>query len=171
MMNPVAVETTGTARQNATRTWSWYSNPWPTAGVDPNKDPTAWFTGLGPNSSATYAFDLSDGASFVWGTPDFYNRVEFLLGDTVVDSFQLTARNDLGPASRRNGAALAVFSNIAGGVFDGMRFSTPRISFEYANLTTTVTIAPIPLPAGGVLLLTALGGLAIARKRKQDAQA
>lgn len=164
--NPAAIATTGDVRQNVTRTWSWFSNPWPTAGADPNQDPTAWFTGVGAKASATYAFDLSGGVSFVWGTPDYYNRVEFLWGDIVVDSLQLNASYDLSPALRRTGAALAVFSDIAGGVFDGMRMSSPRISFEFANLTTSPPIAPIPLPAGGALLLTALGGLAIARKRK-----
>lgn len=37
-------------------------------------------------------------------------------------------------------------------------FRISGLSFEY--------VAPIPLPAGGVLLLTALGGLALARRRK-----
>lgn len=37
------------------------------------------------------------------------------------------------------------------------------------DLKLTVDTAPIPLPAGGALLITALGGMAIARKRKKAA--
>lgn len=56
-----------------------------------------------------------------------------------------------------------MFSDILGGVFDGIRFSSKDYSMEFANLT----VAPIPLPAGGVLLLTAVGGLAIAQRRRK----
>lgn len=38
---------------------------------------------------------------------------------------------------------------------------------DYALAAVDYEIAPIPLPAGGLLLLTALGGLAAARRRKQ----
>jgi hypothetical protein len=36
----------------------------------------------------------------------------------------------------------------------------------YGGLIDNVSIAPVPLPAGALLLLTAFGGLAVARKRK-----
>ena len=35
--------------------------------------------------------------------------------------------------------------------------------------TVQITLAPVPLPAGGLLLLTALGGLAVARRRRKAA--
>jgi hypothetical protein len=38
---------------------------------------------------------------------------------------------------------------------------------DYALAGLDVEVAPIPLPAGGLLLLTAIGGLAAARRRKQ----
>ena len=38
---------------------------------------------------------------------------------------------------------------------------------DYALAAVDYEVAPIPLPAGGLLLLTALGGLAAARRRKQ----
>lgn len=168
VMNPLAIATTGDVRENKTRTWPLFGNPWPGATNKPADAPNAWFTGIGRNASATYAFDLSGGASFVWGTPDYYNKIEFLLGDGVVDTFALKAGDIVAPAVHRTGAALAVFSNIIGGVFDGIRFSSTQYSFEIANLTTTPP-APIPLPAGGALLLTAIGGLAVARRRKRAA--
>ncbi len=36
---------------------------------------------------------------------------------------------------------------------------------EFVDFRAESTPAPIPLPAGGLLLLTALGGLAVARRR------
>jgi hypothetical protein len=42
-------------------------------------------------------------------------------------------------------------------------------SDQTANVNSTLAVSPIPLPAGGLLLLTALGGLAFGRRRKQAA--
>lgn len=35
-----------------------------------------------------------------------------------------------------------------------------------SHVTTTESISPVPLPAGGLLLLSALGGMALVRRRK-----
>ncbi|TMV15160.1 VPLPA-CTERM sorting domain-containing protein [Arenibacterium halophilum] len=45
---------------------------------------------------------------------------------------------------------------------------TTQSNVATASFSATTT-TPVPLPAGGVLILTALGGLAIARKRKKAA--
>lgn len=37
---------------------------------------------------------------------------------------------------------------------------------DFDDMVVRIDVAPVPLPAGGVLLLTALGGLAAARRRK-----
>ena len=46
--------------------------------------------------------------------------------------------------------------------FDSVKFSSTGNSFEFA-------LAPVPLPAAGLLLLTALGGMKVmSRRRKRE---
>ena len=171
VMMPTATATSGAVVQNITRDRPRYDNPW-TRGRDydpATADPNAYFSAIGAGGSATYSFDLSSAASFVWGSPDYHNKIEFLLGGVVVDSFKLAKGMDLSPAFKGGGAALAIFTDIMGGVFDSIRFSTPQYSFEIANLSATPAPAPVPLPAGAVLMISALGGLALGRRRKQRA--
>ncbi|WP_371056002.1 VPLPA-CTERM sorting domain-containing protein [Rhodosalinus sp. K401] len=62
--------------------------------------------------------------------------------------------------------------NTAQGYLDGI-FGANTGNYQLTYLESTqggqnlVTMAPIPLPAGGVLLLGALGGLAVARRRRK----
>lgn len=82
-----------------------------------------------------------------------------------------------------SGSTLAVFAQSSyphnnggqtvsvAGLFDNIT----SISFQNLNRGSVriddimVTIAPVPLPAGGLLLLTALGGIAVARRRSRTA--
>lgn len=97
--------------------------------------------------------------SFVWGTPDPFNRVIFYKGGVEVDSIA----GSLFPTRALNvGMPLTTVSNIMGGGFDTIRFSSRGVAFEYAN----ISVAAIPVPAAGLLLLTALGGVAALRRRK-----
>ena len=57
---------------------------------------------------------------------------------------------------------LSVFTQVTDVTFDRLVFSAGKPALEYANLT----IAAVPLPAGGLLLLAALGGVAALRRRK-----
>lgn len=166
--NPLAVSTTGTVHQNVTFDRPRFDNPWtvpdPVTGVE-TPGPTDLYTGVSQNGSATYRFDLSVAASFVWGSLDSVNRVEFLRGTKVVDSYTpVDGRRGLPDIYRGGRSFLATFTGITGGAFDGIRFSTGDFAFEFANLT--VTAAPVPLPACGALLLGALGGLVVLRRRK-----
>jgi hypothetical protein len=60
------------------------------------------------------------------------------------------------------------------GLFDVTKAGTYNLDFAatgraetYGGLIDNVAISPVPVPAGGVLLLTALGGLALARRRQR----
>ncbi len=46
---------------------------------------------------------------------------------------------------------------------------TPSMPDDDLPGTATVTMSPVPLPAGGVLLLTGLFGIATLRRRKKQA--
>lgn len=97
--------------------------------------------------------------SFVWGTPDPFNRVVFFRGGVQVDSIDGTL---FSTRALNVDMPLTTVSNINGGGFDTVRFSSQGVAFEYANLS----VAAIPVPAAGLLLLTALGGVALLRRRK-----
>ena len=103
--------------------------------------------------------------TFLWGSIDSYNIVEFLLGGDSVFSFtgdsmiaMLPDGHSDGTGPNFEGVALVTFSNFERG-FDTVKFTSNQAAFE-------IGLSPIPLPAGGLLLLGALGGLAALRRRK-----
>jgi len=105
--------------------------------------------------------------SLLWGSPDDKNMIEFLLGGTSVGKFWGAEfgwfSKDIVQGPGR-GAALLSLSGIT---FDAVRFTTweKAGSFEFSNLRSAA-VSTVPLPAGGVLLLAGLGGLAALRRRK-----
>ncbi|TCM82675.1 VPLPA-CTERM sorting domain-containing protein [Rhodovulum steppense] len=102
--------------------------------------------------------------SLLWGSPDNDNLVEFLLGDAVVGTFwgaDFLSFSDFEIVKHPGQGAVHVsFSGID---FDAVRFSAYMGggSFEFSNV-----VAPVPLPAGALLLLTGLGALAAARRAR-----
>lgn len=85
------------------------------------------------------------------------------LGNALPDgSWQVNvALPDVGAGSLFNVAALNVQS-----AFKVQSISFDVIGDQNQRLALVQQIAPVPLPAGGLLLLGALGGLAVARRRK-----
>jgi hypothetical protein len=164
--NPIASNTVGKVVENNPHDITNVRiGPW--AGT-PNGKPgkTQNYTSVAPkgkdNGVAEYVFQNSfRKLSFVWGTPDKYNTVNFYrtgagLIDTVVG---------FGDGSNIALPKVAV-TDIGDGLgFDRVEFVSTGTAFEYANLVASQP-APVPVPAAGLLLLTALGAVSLMRKRK-----
>lgn len=108
----------------------------------------------------TYTFSgLSSFLSLVWGSPDSYNTLKFYNGLTEVDSVLGGAITGCCGLNIAN----SLVNITTASAFNKVVFKSTSAAFEYANLTN---VAPVPLPAGGVLLLGGLAGLAALRRRK-----
>ena len=101
----------------------------------------------------------------LWGSIDSYNTIKFYLGDDLVKSWNgteiITKFSLGGSANNFEQVALLRFSFDG---FDSVEFSSTGNSFEFA-------LAPVPLPAAGLLLLTALGGMSVISRRRKKADA
>lgn len=111
----------------------------------------------GPPSSG---FGTGSGTfTFVWGTPDTYNRLSFYNGATLLDTVTGSGNG--------TGSYLATVSGL--GSYDRVVFeSIGQNAFEFA------AVSPVPLPAslpmfGGAVL--ALGGFAMLRRGRAGAPA
>ncbi|MEM1381227.1 MAG: hypothetical protein AAGH41_11465 [Pseudomonadota bacterium] len=102
---------------------------------------------------------------FLWGTPDFAgiagsltNSIEVFSDGVSLGTLDLT---DLVPAFMppRDTTLTRIVSDM---MFDEVRFSSTRNSFELANISTTA----VPVPGAFVLMA---GGLALAGMRKRKA--
>ncbi len=118
-------------------------------------DTTPYFS-VGPGSttnSATLEFLIDQTSlSFLWGSPDGFNSLTFRLDGDNVASF---TGNDVDPSPF--GASFVTYD----GLFDEVVFASPSgNAFEFSNLSAVA----VPLPAGLVLMLTALGGLVAVRR-------
>jgi hypothetical protein len=156
--NPLATSHTGSLVENVTGTIvNDRRSPWdaPNSTVSPTAA-SAVYSAV-RNGSAVFDF-ASDrvGLSLVWGTPGPRNVLELFLNG--VSQLRLTGTDAVGP----NGAAYSRFTAITDVRFDRAVFSAGNPAFEFSNLT----IAAVPLPAGGLLLIGALGGLMILRRRQ-----
>ena len=117
----------------------------------------------GAPSPVTLTFSgVQDAFKILWGSIDSYNSITFSLGTTDVLTYtgnQLAAALGISPATgfaRYEKVALVSFEDLS---FDKVTFTSSSAAFEFA-------LAPVPLPAGGLLLIGAIGGLAALRRRK-----
>jgi hypothetical protein len=154
--NPLATATSGTVIENsANDVINQRLGPW--SGIPPVAGVSQIYTSVA-NGYAEYSFGSTfQKLSFVWGTPDKFNTVRFYLGGVLVDTLAGfgNGNNVLNPT--------ATVTKIGGGAgFDTVRFSSSAVAFEYSNISASV----IPVPAAGLMLVTALAGMAVLRRRK-----
>ncbi len=106
--------------------------------------------------SATYSFVRSSVLKFIWGSPDAYNAIDFYNNGVFVETVTVG-----GPYGLNVPNSFASITTV--GLFDEAVFKSGTPAFEIGNLTS---VAAVPLPAAGFLLLGALGGISALRRRK-----
>lgn len=112
------------------------------------------------NSPAVLAFAKTMTAlSLLWGSPDSYNYLEFWLDGAKVAT--VNGKKDVnGGTPTNNGPDASV--KVSSLTFDTVKFySKGDNAFEFANVA-----AQVPVPAAGLMLVSAVGGLAALRRRK-----
>lgn len=155
-----ASSTTGSVSENVTDSVSGERlSPW-----DGTAEDGAFYTSVSADSSATYEFGgVQTILNILWGSVDTYNDIDFLLGGVVVDTINGQALIDAGATA----ASGFVIATIAANAFDAIVLrSTGQNAFEFAELS-----AEVPLPGAAALLISGLGGLAFASRRKRKALA
>jgi hypothetical protein len=155
---------TGTVFEGATTSQSGVRrSPWEGTAFDGSV-----YTSVSGGASATYAVGPSKALSFVWGSPDTYNKLSFFFGNTLlgfITGAQVTT--DVKPITTAPvsapSAGLAFVKLVLDGglVFDTVKFESGSNAFEYGSVQAT----PVPLPAAAALLASALAALGLMRRR------
>lgn len=120
----------------------------------------------GAPSPVTLSFStVQQSFNLLWGSIDSYNTLTFYNGADEIASYNgddvVAALGLPGAAVNYEDVALINWTGFDNG-FDGVKFSSTQAAFEFA-------LAPIPLPAAGLMLIGALGGLTALRRRRKSA--
>lgn len=123
----------------------------------------------GLTTPAELTFDMAQSSfKMLWGSVDAGNKIAFYSGAAPVFTYtgqQLATLLGLVASGSAAGSfeevVLLTFDRFDE-TFDRIVFSSSRPAFEFALPEAAV----IPVPAAGLLLLTAVGGMAVLRRRK-----
>lgn len=118
----------------------------------------SYFNVTANNTAVLELSSLRTSFSFLWGSVDTYNTLRLVntAANTMIDIISTALGNPDAPTIGRG----ASYVTVSGFSFDRVEFISTGNSMEFSN------IAAVPLPAGGLLLIGALGGLAALRRRK-----
>lgn len=123
----------------------------------------AGYYALRRGETATLEADgVSNSLSLLWGSIDdspTWNLISFYLNGSLVDA---VSGENVVDAGLRAGPTIIEISDVT---FDAVVFSASSNAFEFSN----VSVAPVPLPASGLLLLVGMGGVVLLRRRAQAA--
>ena len=135
----------------------------PGISAPPPGDTSNYYT-VGAYGTATFSFtSTQDSLSFLWGSIDAYNVLQFSLGDGPITTILGSQIPDFAGLQTADGAARVTFTNL---LFDHVTFSnSPNIyAFEFDDINTTA----VSVPDGGstlTLLGLALTGIAAVRRK------
>ncbi|MFL4471296.1 VPLPA-CTERM sorting domain-containing protein [Tateyamaria armeniaca] len=137
-----------------------YRTPWRAASRPVRRSAT--FTAVRA-ATARYEFGADQaGLSLLWGSTGRRDRLS-LFNDGVLVTRIIPGVANPGSETVPRGGGGTYFVTVSDVLFDEIRISNNRGAFEFANLQV---VPAVPLPAGGVLLLTALGGIALMRRKR-----
>ena len=122
------------------------------------------YSSVEAGASATYTFADSNTLSILWGSPDTYNTLEFLLSGTPIESF---TGADL--AINTVGHDQLTFTDTVG-QFNEVILTSQANAFEFADMTFTNTSLPTPIPGALPLFASGLGALGMLgwRRKKKN---
>jgi len=107
--------------------------------------------------------------TMIWGSVDPLNLVTLNLvggGTESITGQNLLDQTDIPVNAGSTNVIAQIFSS---SFIESVTITSGVNSFEHSFNPPQVDVAPIPLPAAGVLLLTAMGGLGVAARRRKSA--
>lgn len=142
------------------------NTPFYSVGLDTGHANAAVYVGTA-NPAVLALSSLSQSISLIWGSPDTYNALNLYNAGALVASIVPGAVVGL-PADQRFTHFVTITADSILEYFDSVEFvSTGVNAFEFANVSAT----PVPLPAGVLLMGTALAGFGVMRRRQNKKSA